>query len=920
MPTTTLSNKLIAVLLSFALVFSFTPSIAFADNETNSQTTAEEAGSGENSTNENTADSSLTDGTDPSDSSTNNQDNSTSSTSTSVSDGSKQVSSNARTVSNDNNQTNTETADNEANDQANSWRYIDGEQIYSYGGASTEAVDPNMPMPLAAAPGASSYATWYKSNGTTSYTYKETPSSSGQNISVSGVKRVGIDVSYHQGTIDWAKVKNSGVSFAIIRCGYGSNLTSQDDTQFLNNVRGAQANGIDIGIYLYSYAKNTTGNDSSATSEAQHVLRLLNEAGLEPSDLAYPVYYDLEENSQASLGPSKIADLATTFCNIISDAGYDVGIYANQNWWRNYLTDSVFSTAGWNKWVARYPGSNKATDSGVSGTEIWQFSDCGNVDGINGNCDMNFDYTNHYGWSMESGRWYWYDTNGKKTTGWNLIDGVWYFFNQSGAMETDWEYINGKWYYLYPSWGGMATGWINLGGTYYFLDQNGAMLTGWQEYNGNTYYLDASGAMAVGWKEINGQWYHFANWGGMQTGWINLSGTWYYLDSDGIMLKGLQTINGCEYYFMESGETKGAMKTGWQMLDGVWYYFANWGGMEKNKWINLGGTYYFLDQNGAMLTGWQEYNGNTYYLDASGAMAVGWKEINGQWYHFANWGGMQTGWINLSGTWYYLDSDGIMLKGLQTINGALYYLSESGDYKGSMWANCQVRLEGNTCGYASAWGAIYRLGVYDGDNVILTKENGEILSGWQYIGNRWFYGEPGTGVMHIGWLKLGSTWYYLSSSGAMVTGWQTIDGKSYYFTSSGVWVDGGAMAIKAQGYTSGTNYLIMVDCSAHKVGVFRGSVNNWSLQYSWRCVTGAPSTPTIKGTFRTTGFKRNSLSTDSRAIYCTQIWGGYFFHSILASESELGQSLSHGCIRLPYSAAQWIHSNIYAGTTVVIYN
>ncbi len=72
-----------------------------------------------------------------------------------------------------------------------------------------------------------------------------------------------------------------------------------------------------------------------------------------------------------------------------------------------------------------------------------------------------------------------------------------------------------------------------------------------------------------------------------------------------------------------------------------------------------------------------------------------------------------------------------------------------------------IRLEGNTCGYASAWGAIFRLGVYDGDRVILTKENGEILSGWQY-GNRWFYGEPGTSVMHIGWLKLRSTWYYLS--------------------------------------------------------------------------------------------------------------------------------------------------------------
>ena len=122
------------------------------------------------------------------------------------------------------------------------------------------------------------------------------------------------------------------------------------------------------------------------------------------------------------------------------------------------------------------------------------------------------------------------------------------------------------------------------------------------------------------------------------------------------------------------------------------------------------------------------------------------------------------------------------------------------------------------------------------------------------------------------------------------------------------------------GTSSGTQWLIAVDRSTHKVGVFRGSAGNWSMWYYWSCVTGAPATPTITGTYRTTGFKRDALSTDSRAIYCTQIWQGYFFHSILASESELGQSLSHGCIRMAYSSAKWIHDNIYAGTTVVIYN
>ena len=129
-----------------------------------------------------------------------------------------------------------------------------------------------------------------------------------------------------------------------------------------------------------------------------------------------------------------------------------------------------------------------------------------------------------------------------------------------------------------------------------------------------------------------------------------------------------------------------------------------------------------------------------------------------------------------------------------------------------------------------------------------------------------------------------------------------------------------AMLDRIKWYGSGTQWLIAVDRSTHKVGVFRGSSGNWSLNYYWSCVTGAPGTETITGEFRTTGFKRSSLDTDYRAKYCTQIWGGYFFHTILASENELGHSLSHGCLRMSYPSAQWIYNNIWSGTTVVIYN
>ena len=129
-----------------------------------------------------------------------------------------------------------------------------------------------------------------------------------------------------------------------------------------------------------------------------------------------------------------------------------------------------------------------------------------------------------------------------------------------------------------------------------------------------------------------------------------------------------------------------------------------------------------------------------------------------------------------------------------------------------------------------------------------------------------------------------------------------------------------AMQDRIWGYSSGTQWLIGVDRSTHRVGVFKGSANNWSLQYWWSCVTGAPSTPTITGYYRTTGGKRMSLSTDSRAKWCTQIWNGYFFHTILNSDAELGNSLSHGCLRMSYPSAQWIYSNVYAGTAVLIYN
>lgn len=221
---------------------------------------------------------------------------------------------------------------------------------------------------------------------------------------IDGAVRKGIDVSEHQGVIDWEAVKASGIDFAIIRCGYGNDWSSQDDLYWERNVSECERLGIPYGVYIYSYAENL----EMAQSETNHVLRLLE--GHTPS---YPVYYDLEENSMASVDNREIlAQMASLFCGQIEDAGYTSGVYANLNWWNNYLTDDVFDQ--WDRWVAQYNSSCWYT--GEYG--LWQTTSSGQVDGIDGPVDVNFemlDYTKDVSaddWFVESGAYYYVSSKG----------------------------------------------------------------------------------------------------------------------------------------------------------------------------------------------------------------------------------------------------------------------------------------------------------------------------------------------------------------------------------------------------------------------------------------------------------------------------------------------------------------------------
>lgn len=485
---------------------------------------------------------------------------------------------------------------------------------------------------------------------------------------------------------------------------------------------------------------------------------------------------------------------------------------------------------------------------------------------------------------------------------WVKADGKWWFPNKNGSLRTGWVSSGGSWYWLNTKTGAMATGWVKVDGKWYLLNSSGAMLTGWQK-QGAWYYLTSSGAMKTGWLSNGGKWYWLnLDSGAMQTGWIkDDNGKWWFADGSGALASArwVQGAGGSWYRV----DSNGAMATGWRQVSGKWYWMdsAQDGKMAANKLVDDNGAFYWCNSSGAMIR-------NDWCKDST-------------WHWASGSGAMSSGWLKTGGSWYWLDPSDPkhpMLTGLQTIDGSDYFFKNLGAMASTCWV--KVDAAGNAR-FASSSGALGNI-TRDADGTL--KNNGVLCSGWVNLGSGMkTYADPKTHKAKTGWIKEGSVYYYINpSSGVMATGWQKIGGTWYYFDGSGVWVpnpERAQMTDRIWGCNSGTQWLIAVNRSTHKVGIYRGSSRNWSLQYYVDCVTGAPSSPTITGTFRTSGGKRMALSTDSRAKWCTQISGGYFFHTILASNNELGKSLSHGCIRMAYPDAQWIYNNVYAGTTVVIY-
>ena len=135
------------------------------------------------------------------------------------------------------------------------------------------------------------------------------------------------------------------------------------------------------------------------------------------------------------------------------------------------------------------------------------------------------------------------------------------------------------------------------------------------------------------------------------------------------------------------------------------------------------------------------------------------------------------------------------------------------------------------------------------------------------------------------------------------------------------------MTLKAQGYHSSTSWLILVDITQNRVGIFNGSMGNWKLQNFWLCSSGAPNSPTRVGQF-TVGNKGYSFGEEHgySCYYWTQFYADYLFHSVKyyagtrnIMDGRLGMNISAGCVRMQIDQAKWIYDNIPRGTKVIVY-
>lgn len=469
---------------------------------------------------------------------------------------------------------------------------------------------------------------------------------------------LGIDVSYWNGeSIDWDKVRASGVQFVFVRVGYAgwSSGTISTDYMYEENIQNAYEAGLKVGVYIYSQATSP----AEARSEADFII-----SKIEPyrQFISMPVVMDMESPmtygssnaktywARGAVSKAQVAENYKAFSGTVHLAGYTPMFYTYTSWITEHIGNSmsVIINTGDPFWIAEYPasvGTQPPLFSKLYGAmykyEFWQYSSTTAIAGIGSNVDCNRWYTDDLekystpagSWSHDGNGWCYLDANGNKyrsiwvkaRKGWTWLDGNGYW-----VEGTQWLKANGSWYYLVDGYR-QAGRWILDGGSWYYVSKYGVLTTGWQRINGAWYHMSGSGAMQTGWQKIGDSWYYMNSDGVMQTGWQKIQGSWYYMNGDGVMQTGWEKI-GSRWYYLNSS---GIMQTGWKKIGSNWYYFNESGTMGYSEWRNG----YWLDANGVWSYqpkgSWRKSKGRWWFGDTSGWYARNTKIwINGSQYSF----------------------------------------------------------------------------------------------------------------------------------------------------------------------------------------------------------------------------------------------------------------------------------------------
>ena len=380
---------------------------------------------------------------------------------------------------------------------------------------------------------------------------------------ISGVLHRGVDVSHWQGPVDWKTAKANDVDFVMLGTRYQNNI----DPLFRQNADDADAAGVKIGVYIYSYATNV----KMAEEEADFVINLIKDY-----PISYPVAFDAENAETLGMcSKEDITAIVNAFCRKISDAGYYPILYANDYWLANKLDMNALGK--YPVWGAAYERRLK-----YENPVMWQGTESGNIPGIDGGVDIDLQYKD---------------------------------FSPNIPADT-WRKINGNWYW-YSNYRMQKDKLIFDGINSYWMEDDGTIFRGWKELDGKKHYFDiGSGIMRIGWKKIDNSWYRFDTDGSMQTGWVRDGADWFYLDADGVMQTGWRTLDGKSYYLDKSG----ARKDGWQMYEGSWYWLGTDGVMQTGV-TDIGGVHYDLGNDGRLrMNTTVDWNGITWTIDENGVM------------------------------------------------------------------------------------------------------------------------------------------------------------------------------------------------------------------------------------------------------------------------------------------------------------